>query len=95
MWDLWWTKWHGDRLFSIFLFSPVDISPPRLSVLIYHLEDVCGSSSETYYDPLEVNITFNGFMLIRSLTKILQLFRLYLRRRGRRRRSRWRADKRT
>jgi hypothetical protein len=28
MWDLWWTKWHRDRV------SPVNIIPPSLSKLM-------------------------------------------------------------
>jgi hypothetical protein len=31
MWDLWWTKWHGDRFFpEYFDFSPVSFIPQVL-----------------------------------------------------------------
>jgi hypothetical protein len=35
MWDLWWTKWQWDRLFSKFFGFPVNIIPPCLSMLLY------------------------------------------------------------
>jgi hypothetical protein len=31
MWDLWWTKWHWDRLFSEFICFPLSISFHRRS----------------------------------------------------------------
>jgi hypothetical protein len=39
MWDLWWTKWHWDRFFSELFSFPINIIPPWLSLLIYHLGD--------------------------------------------------------
>jgi hypothetical protein len=33
MWDLWWTKWHWDRFFSEFRFSPVNFIPLVLHYL--------------------------------------------------------------
>ena len=31
MWNLWWTKWHWDRLFPrVLRFSPVNFIPPAL-----------------------------------------------------------------
>jgi hypothetical protein len=37
MWDLWWTKWHWDRVFSEFFGFAVSMSFHRSFILIYHL----------------------------------------------------------
>jgi hypothetical protein len=37
MWDLWWTKWHWDRVFSEFFCFPLSISFQRRSPNSYHL----------------------------------------------------------
>jgi hypothetical protein len=52
MWDLWWTKWHWDRLFSEFFGFPLSISFHRRSAYSYIIcgmnnMPVSGSSSET------------------------------------------------
>jgi hypothetical protein len=40
MWHLWWIKWHWDKYLSEFFgFSPVNIIPPWLSMLMYNLGD--------------------------------------------------------
>jgi hypothetical protein len=35
--NLWWAKWHWDRVFSEFFGFPANIIPPSFSILIYHL----------------------------------------------------------
>jgi hypothetical protein len=32
MWDLWWTKWHGDRFFPEYFGFPLSISFHRRSI---------------------------------------------------------------
>jgi hypothetical protein len=44
----------GFSLNSLF-FCPVNIIPPWLSMLIYHLGLVGGCSSETYSHPIDMN----------------------------------------
>jgi hypothetical protein len=40
VWDLWYTKWRWDRVFSwVLRCSPVSIIQPSFSILIYHLAD--------------------------------------------------------
>jgi hypothetical protein len=37
MWDLWWTKWHSDRLFSKHFGLPLSVSLHHCSIPIFFL----------------------------------------------------------
>jgi hypothetical protein len=35
MWDLWWTEWHWERIFSGYFKFPVPLSFHKCSILIF------------------------------------------------------------
>jgi hypothetical protein len=60
MWDLWWEKWHWDRLFSEFFGFPLSMSFHRgssYSYIIWGMNNmpVGGRSSETSSHPIDMN----------------------------------------
>jgi hypothetical protein len=49
MWDLWWTKWHWERVFSELFNFPLSIPFHWGSVLIYHLGRTIGPVMATVH----------------------------------------------
>jgi hypothetical protein len=44
MWDFWCTEWHWDRYFvRVLRVFPVNVIPPWLSILMYHVWVKCRS----------------------------------------------------
>jgi hypothetical protein len=46
MWDLWFTKWHWDRVFSQFFGFALSVSFHRCSILIYHHPMSCDTPDQ-------------------------------------------------
>jgi hypothetical protein len=46
MWDLWWTKWHWDRLFPEYFGFPLSISIRRCSIKMEKQKKTSSSSSQ-------------------------------------------------
>jgi hypothetical protein len=60
MWDLWWTKWHWDRFFS------VSIIPPWLSILTSfgaQTIDVLVTAVQRHSPPIDMNMNISQLLL--------------------------------
>jgi hypothetical protein len=60
MWNLWWTAWHWDRLFSEFFGFSLSKSFHRVSLYLYvtwglNNRPVFGRNSETSSHPIDIN----------------------------------------
>jgi hypothetical protein len=75
MWDLWWTKWYWDRVFSESFGSSQSISFYQASISIYHWRKnnrpIGGHSSETQSHTINMNnINMNQIFVLAPLKQV-------------------------